>query len=113
MIPTSLINLICDCLSEYKLRKFVLDKYNKSEIEWLSGNPNDGAIDLLFKNQYTINWRCLSGNPNDRAIDFLLKNPSKIHWSWLSTNPNDRAVDFLLKNPSKILWVLFIYKSKR
>ena len=58
MIPTSLINLICDYSTEYKLRQ-ELSLY-KINWNWLS--ENDRAVDLLIKNQSKIDWFCLSRN---------------------------------------------------
>ncbi len=35
-----------------------------------------------------FNWCWLSGNPNDKALELLAQHPEKIDWCWLSGNPS-------------------------
>jgi hypothetical protein len=73
-------------------------KFEKDHWDNLSANPY--AIDILEKNEKSIDWYWLSGNPN--AIKLLEKNQDKIKWAQLSGNPN--AIDLLEKNPDNINW---------
>jgi hypothetical protein len=45
-------------------------------------------IETLWRaNKTKINWQFLSGNPNPEAIELLKENQKKIDWSYLSGNP--------------------------
>ena len=96
-LPISLLNLMTENPS-MRLIKYL----NQIYWEALSGNPSEGAIQLLEKNQDKIYWYCLSGNPS--AMRLLEKNQDKIHWNNFSSNPSEGAMQLLEKNQDKIDW---------
>lgn len=88
------IPMIRSYLPTYQLLPWISQEY--IDLDSLSSNPSDGAIELLRNSPENINWTLLSANPNDGAVDLLLANPDNINWTYLSKNTNPRAVDYAL-----------------
>lgn len=79
---------------------------HKDKIIWwaFSANCNDKAVDLLLGDA-RIDMEWLSYNTNDRAIDYAISHG--VHWSNFQRNHNEKAVKHCLRNPDKVDWDVF------
>lgn len=84
---------------------------NSLQIQQLSSNPSDEALDLLLSGEIPINWISFSANTNSRALEHLKDNREKISWKQLNTNNNPMACDFL--EPSRVCPLISLNTSDR
>jgi hypothetical protein len=84
---------------------------NYSKIDWskLSGNSSAFEIFKMENEKYKskINMDILSSNSSDWAIDILKANPSKINYDNLSGNINRRAIELFINHTHHIYLVNF------
>lgn len=58
-----------------------------------------------------INVEYLSQNPNDVAVEYFIYNPRLLKHSKFSLNTNSKAVTYLINNPQFIDYELFALNS--
>lgn len=89
-------------MNKYKsLQPFFIEDINAEfiNLEYLSANPSQVAMDILRIHPDRVNKGIISQNESKWAIQYLKENPHKIHWGYFSANPS--AISLIEKYPSK------------
>lgn len=80
-------------------------EHHATQVSWmfLSQNPSDEAMDILFRHMDQIDWVSVNENPNDRMVDYLIDHPERMSIEF-SKNKHPRALSYLLAHPERINW---------